>query len=267
MESSAAIAAFGALAHPARLAVFRVLARGGLPGLCAGELARRTGLPASTLSFHLRDLGTAGLVHGERRGRSIVYTLQSARLRELLWFLGEDCCQGRLELLTSPLARIEHGAEGSGRSGCRPVVLFVCGANSARSQLAEALLRHRAGDRFEILSAGLQPGRVHPLVTSVLAERDVAATGLVAKDLGQLLGRHPIDHAIVLCPEAEQECRRLSPFARQLQAWPLPDPAAAPARRQRAAFRRTRDELLRRLDAWLATDPDRTPHPSRRNTA
>ncbi|MCU0865943.1 MAG: metalloregulator ArsR/SmtB family transcription factor [Planctomycetes bacterium] len=267
MEPSAAIAAFGALAHPARLAVFRALARGGRPGLCAGELARRTGLPASTLSFHLRDLGTAGLVHGERRGRSIVYTLQAARLRELLWFLGEDCCQGRLELLTSPLARIEHGAEGSHTRDRRPVVLFVCGANSARSQLGEALLRHRAGDRFEILSAGLQPGTVHPLVAPVLAERKVPSDGLVAKDLGQLLGRHAIDHAIVLCPEAEQECRRVSPFARQLHAWPLPDPAAAAARQQRAAFRSTRDELLRRIDVWLATDPDRTPNLPRRNSA
>ena len=133
MEATAAIAAFGALAHPARLAVFRALARGGRSGLCAGELARRTGLPASTLSFHLRDLGTAGLVRGERRGRSIVYTLQAERLRELLWFLGEDCCQGRLELLASPLERIEHGAEGSSRSDRRPVVLVRPIRKSIRS--------------------------------------------------------------------------------------------------------------------------------------
>lgn len=267
MEASAAIAAFGALAHPARLAVFRQLARGGQRGLCAGELATRTGVPASTLSFHLRDLAGAGLVQGRRAGRSIVYTLIAARLRELLWFLGEDCCQGRLELLASPRERIEHGAHGRRDAAQLPVVLFVCGANSARSQLAEALLRHRAGARYEVLSAGLQPGALHPLVATVLAERRIASAGLVPKDLGQVLGRHAIDHAIVLCPEAEPECRRLWPFARRLHAWPLPDPAAAPARQQRAAFRRTRDALLTRLDAWLATEPDHRPNPPRRNSA
>jgi len=267
MESTAAIAAFGALAHPARLAVFRQLARGGAAGLCAGELARRTDLPASTLSFHLRDLASAGLVLGRRRGRSIIYTLIAAQLRELLWFLGEDCCQGRLDLLASPRERIERGARGQRDADRPPAVLFVCGANSARSQLAEALLRHRAGDRFEVHSAGLRPGTVHPLVAAVLAEGQVASDGLCAKDLGAVLGRHGIDHAIILCPEAEQECHRLWPFARQLHAWPLPDPAAAPLRQQRAAFRRTRDTLLTRLEAWLATDPDHTPQPRRRHSA
>ena len=94
MESTAAIIALTALAQEARLRVFRLLVRVGGGGLAAGEIAAELELPAPTLSFHLKELTRAGLIRGERQGRSIRYSMDPAGIRELLVFLTEDCCAG-----------------------------------------------------------------------------------------------------------------------------------------------------------------------------
>lgn len=99
MEKKAAIAALAALAHDTRMDVFRLLVRSasvavGEGGLPAGEIAKVLDLPAPTLSFHLKELSRAGLVEGERRGRSIVYTASICALQQVAGFLLDDCCQG-----------------------------------------------------------------------------------------------------------------------------------------------------------------------------
>ena len=94
-----AIGALGALAHPARLEVFRLLVRAGHGGLAAGEIARATGSLANTLSTNLGILAAAGLVASRREGRSIIYTAGYGRMRELLAFLMEDCCAGAPEIV------------------------------------------------------------------------------------------------------------------------------------------------------------------------
>ena len=103
MKSPEAIAALSALAHPARLEVFRLLVRAGPQGLAAGEIAREIGSPANTLSTNLGILSSAGLAASRREGRSIIYTAAYARMRELLAFLMEDCCAGAPEIC-APLA-------------------------------------------------------------------------------------------------------------------------------------------------------------------
>ncbi|MDF1837959.1 MAG: metalloregulator ArsR/SmtB family transcription factor [Planctomycetota bacterium] len=255
MEASAAIKALGALAHDSRLAVFRDLARMAPEGLAAGALAERVQLPPSTLSFHLQHLVNAGLVHVERRGRMLLYSLRPESLRELFWFLGEDCCQGRLELCTSVTGRIAERLEEASQME-RPTVLFLCTHNSARSQMAEALLRLRAGDRFEVYSGGLKPRGIHPLTLEVLQEIGVDTGELQCKDLGQLLGKVAIHHAIIVCESANSDCPRLHPFARHQHYWPFPDPVDEPGDRetQLALFRQVRDAIDARIQTWLAHD-------------
>ena len=109
MESSAAIAALSALAHPGRLEVFRLLVRAGPAGVAAGDIARATGSLANTLSANLNVLAGAGLVTSRRDGRSIIYAAAYERMRELLAFLMEDCCGGNAEIC-APLAAIAERA-------------------------------------------------------------------------------------------------------------------------------------------------------------
>ena len=93
MEVGKVVTALQALAQPSRLEVFRLLVRQGPRGLPAGEVARRVGIPQATLSFHLSQLGHAGLVRGRRAGRSIIYAADYAAMRAVLDFLTENCCQ------------------------------------------------------------------------------------------------------------------------------------------------------------------------------
>ncbi|WP_073068597.1 ArsR/SmtB family transcription factor [Paracoccus solventivorans] len=106
MESSHAIAALSALAQPTRLECFRLLVRHEPEGLSAGELARALDVPANTLSAHLTILSHAGLVAGERDGRSIIYRANLERMRALTLFLLKDCCGGRAELCAPLVAEL-----------------------------------------------------------------------------------------------------------------------------------------------------------------
>ena len=105
MDAASAVAALSALAHPARLEVFRLLVRAGPSGMAAGDIARATGSLANTLSTNLNVLAGAGLVASRRDGRSIIYAAGYERMSELLAFLMEDCCAGNAEIC-APLAAI-----------------------------------------------------------------------------------------------------------------------------------------------------------------
>ena len=98
MEIKQALSCLAALAHETRLAVFRLLVREGPGGMPAGEIARCLGVPAPTLSFHLKELERAGLVGAKRQQRQILYATDFAGTRTLLDFLMRDCCQGHPEL-------------------------------------------------------------------------------------------------------------------------------------------------------------------------
>ena len=94
METNSAIAALGALAQETRLDVFRLLVERGPEGLPAGAISGALGLPAATLSFHLKALNDAGMVRRARKGRTLVYAADFPRMEELLRFLTENCCRG-----------------------------------------------------------------------------------------------------------------------------------------------------------------------------
>ena len=103
MESEVAIEAFSALAHPGRIAVFRLLVRAGAEGVPAGEVARALDTPANTMSTQLAILTRAGLIRSRRESRSIIYTADYPQITALLGFLMEDCCEGRPEIC-APIA-------------------------------------------------------------------------------------------------------------------------------------------------------------------
>ncbi len=113
METASAVSALSALAHPTRLAVFRLLVSAGAEGVAAGEIARRTGTLPNTLSSSLSILAAAGLARSRREGRSIVYSAAYDRMGELLTFLVEDCCGGDLAAcgpVAEALTRVQCGA-------------------------------------------------------------------------------------------------------------------------------------------------------------
>jgi arsenate reductase len=116
--------------------------------------------------------------------------------------------------------------------------------------MAGALLRHRAGDRFEIVSAGLEPTEVHPLTRKVLKERGIPTSELRSKHIRGFMGTVKVDYAIGVCDPAELNCPRLFPFALQMLQWPFEDPAAAPAESQLETFRCVRDAIDARLEQW-----------------
>ncbi len=138
----------------------------------------------------------------------------------------------------------------------KPVVLFLCTANTCRSQMAEALLRHHAADRFEVISAGLEPGpQVHPLALRVLEEKGVSTAGLRPKNLREFLGFVRVRWAIFVCSRAAETCPVAWPDLSERTHWPVDDPAvvAGTEEERLEAFRRVRDELEARITAWLAT--------------
>lgn len=127
-------------------------------------------------------------------------------------------------------------------------VLFLCVANSARSQLAEGLARQRWGAVVRVQSAGSRPTRVNPWAVAVMAERDVDLTTQHSKSVDDI-DVAALDLVITLC--AEEVCPVLPTRVRHLH-WPIEDPATAealPDEVMRARFRHARDEIAARLDA------------------
>ncbi|GGR27055.1 arsenate reductase ArsC [Deinococcus ruber] len=141
--------------------------------------------------------------------------------------------------------------DGSTRPSKKPRVLFICTGNTARSQLAQALMERRAGERFEIVSAGLEPGEVNPLTVQVLTEIGLKADHLYAKGVKPLIAEH-FHYVITVCDRAEASCP-IFPNARYRLAWPFEDPAAATGSEAErlAVFRRVRDEIDHKIQDWL----------------
>ncbi len=131
-------------------------------------------------------------------------------------------------------------------------VLFLCTGNSARSQMAEAWLRHYAGDRFEVHSAGLEPKGLHPLTVQVMEEAGLDMSGHTSKTLQTYLGRVHFGYLITVCSRAEEQCPIFPGMGVRLH-WPFEDPAVdvGDPQAQLQRFRRVRDEIEARVLAWL----------------
>ena len=134
-----------------------------------------------------------------------------------------------------------------------PKVLFLCTGNSARSQMAEALLRKHAGDRFEAYSAGLEPKGINPYTIRVMDEIGVDIRGQSSKDVMTYLGRVHFGVVVTVCDNAEKNCP-IFPFTTTRLHWPFEDPARFEGADEAklARFRETRDLIDARIRAWLA---------------
>ena len=126
-------------------------------------------------------------------------------------------------------------------------VLFVCTHNSARSQIAEALLQRDGGGAFEAWSAGTEVTRVNPFAVRVLADEGIDWSGARSKSVREFLGQ-PFDYVITVCDDAREACP-VFPGAKRTKHWSLEDPSAVEGSDEQklAAFERTRTEVVRRL--------------------
>jgi arsenate reductase len=133
----------------------------------------------------------------------------------------------------------------------KPRVLFLCTHNSARSQMAEGVLRNLGEDRFEVHSAGTETTRVRPLAVRAMDEIGIDISGQESKTLERYLGE-PFDYVITVCDDANEACP-FFPGAEKRLHWSFEDPSRAegPEAERLAIFRRVRDEIRERIEQEL----------------
>ena len=132
----------------------------------------------------------------------------------------------------------------------RKRVLFLCTSNSCRSQMAEGFLRHIAGDRFEVFSAGVKPTQVNPLAIKVMAEAGIDISEHRSKSAMEFLGQQ-FDYIITVCDNAKQTCP-VFPGKHEKIHWDLEDPAEAQGSEEErmVVFRKIRDEIRKKIEEW-----------------
>ncbi len=142
------------------------------------------------------------------------------------------------------------GSAGAARAG-RIRVIFVCTGNSARSQMAEAILRREGGAGFEVVSAGVDPKGVHPLTVRALAEVGIDIRRARSKPVTEYLGQ-PFDYVITVCDRARESCPYFPGGAHTLH-WGFDDPADADGSddERLAVFRRVLEEIALRVRTFI----------------
>lgn len=247
-------------AHPLRWRLLTTLADSDLR---VRELVMRVGEPQNLVSYHLRLLRDGGLVTAKRSsfdGRDSYYHLDLDRCAVALRETGAALHPVLRQDAPPPVP------PGPSRLPRRFAVLFVCTGNSARSPIAEALLRHYAADRVAVTSAGSRPKpALHANTVRVLVEQfGIDITGQQPRHLDTLADRR-FDHVVTLCDKAREDCPEFSDHPRRIH-WSIPDPATTgPAEQDGyAGFQRTAadiDTRVRHLMPVLATDPSREAQP------
>ncbi|ABU58399.1 metalloregulator ArsR/SmtB family transcription factor [Roseiflexus castenholzii] len=208
-----------------------------------GELCERLDLPQNLVSYHLGVLRQAGLVRAHRSdadGRVLYYALDLAAL------------QRQIQSISSALALPTRAAPPSSMDG---PVLFICTRNSARSQIAEAWLRHLSGGRIITRSAGTAPASVQPLAIQVMAEAGIDIGYQRAKRIADVIEPAPAV-VVTVCDLAREECSATLDAPLCLH-WSIPDPVAVSGSESErlAAFRAARDELRLRVEGLLGLLP------------
>jgi protein-tyrosine-phosphatase/DNA-binding transcriptional ArsR family regulator len=232
------------IAEPRRWRILTELARSDRR---VGELTQLVGEPQSLVSYHLRELRDAGLVSSRRSsfdGRDAYYRVDLARCRNLLCAAGAALQPGLRLTMVPPVP--------TRRAGRAPRVLFLCTGNSARSQMAEALLEHLSGHTIQARSAGSHPKPLHPNAVRVMAERGIDLSRQTTKHLRRFVGTR-FDSVITLCDRVREVCPEF-PGQPTTAHWSMPDPAAEGDTDEAAypAFERTACELQVRLGPLIA---------------
>ena len=131
-------------------------------------------------------------------------------------------------------------------------VLILCTGNSARSQMAEGLLRHDAGERFEVRSAGVDPSAVRPQAIEVMREVGIDISNQRSKSVDEFTGEE-FDYVITVCDNANARCPIFPGKTKRIH-WSFADPAAATGDEaaRLAVFRRVRDQIRQRFSEWVS---------------
>jgi arsenate reductase len=135
----------------------------------------------------------------------------------------------------------------------RKRVLILCTGNSARSQMAEGLLRHQAGDRFEVFSAGTSPSQLRAEAIAVMDEIGIDISEQHSKSVDRFSGEQ-FDYVVTVCDNANAACPVFPGLAQRMH-WPFDDPAAVQGSEEerKAAFRKIRDQIRERIVAFIAS--------------
>ena len=233
-------------AHPLRWQLLGELATSDLR---VRELVASVGQPQNLVSYHLRLLREAELVTKRRSSfdaRDSYYHLDLGRCADLL--------AGTAAALHPALRSDRSGSPAPQPGGPQRLrVLFACTGNSARSPIAEALLRHRAGGAIDVISAGSHPRKqIHPSVVRVLDDDygiDITRQG--TRHLDSTTGRR-FDYVISLCDKVREVCPEFPDHPRHVH-WSIPDPAphGTSSRAAEAAVRRTARDIDARIGHLL----------------
>ncbi|WP_236065134.1 arsenate reductase/protein-tyrosine-phosphatase family protein [Reticulibacter mediterranei] len=237
---------FKMLAHEIRWRLLQLLARSDYSGQ---ELVRLLSQPQNLVSYHLRLLAEHHLVKERRSSadeRSIYYSLDLETLRTLYFGAGN---------MLHPLLATSETEEILARETVARLaplrVLFLCTHNSARSQMAEGILRHLGAGRIEVISAGNYPTTLHPLAVQACASMHIDIRQQRAKHLDELHGL-TFDYIITVCDRVRESCPTWPSDPDRLH-WSLPDPTQAQGTEQErvAIFEQTCRELLIRIRSLL----------------
>ena len=136
-------------------------------------------------------------------------------------------------------------------------VLFVCIHNSARSQMAEAFLNRSGGGRFEAESAGLEPGKLNPVVVEAMGEVGIDLAGRPTKSVASMIERGPyFDYVVTVCDETSAERCPVFPGSGRRLHWPFADPSGftGTPEEKLAGTRQVRDAIRERIAAWCASE-------------
>lgn len=242
-----------ALAHPNRLALFRLLMRRYPDAVPAGEIATALAYKTNTTSAYLSVLKQAGLIRQTRLGTSLMYATDLPGMREVFDDLLSGCCQNRPDLCVPVTSR-----EPLMPTTERPLnVLFICTGNSARSLLAEAILNHEGGGGFRAFSAGVNPtDGPRPEVIALLQAKGIPTDTLRSKDLDEFTSADApqMDFIFTVCDHAANETCPTWPGQPMSAHWGLADPvkASGTEAERRLAFQQSYGLLRNRIRAFVA---------------
>jgi protein-tyrosine-phosphatase/DNA-binding transcriptional ArsR family regulator len=230
------------------------------------ELVEIIGQPLNLVSYHLRRLRDARLVTERRSsadGRDLYYSVDLDRLCEMYSLAGQAlhptlgvASAAAVRDHKGSMSRAGHGqghehGQRRGQEEARnavPVrVLFLCTHNSARSQMAEAIMRTLGGNKVEVYSAGSHPSHVHPLAMRVLQGMSIDASGHRSKHMDEFKDEH-FDYIITVCDRVREVCP-LFPGDPEHKHWSIPDPAAIESAEdeQLKAFTQTAQDISNRV--------------------
>jgi len=205
------------LAHELRWNILVLLGRS---DYCVQELVRLLEQPQNLVSYHLRRLYEQQLVTERRSsadGRDIYYSLDVGMLRTLYF--------GAADSLNPALTRTDTELqETASRLTGKPMrVLFLCTHNSARSQMAEGIMRHLGGGKIEALSAGSDPSELHPLAVRVMTKMSIDISQQISKHLDEFTGQS-FDYIVTVCDRVRESCPTWPSDPKRVH-WSFLDPA------------------------------------------